>query len=117
MFPFVLQFVVLYYGILLHRLRRSPLPEGAFGTTTFGADFIHIMFIGIAYIEPRDYRVVFLIQADGLAFGQVRFCMGKEKSKETPLLDKRPVGQYNKNSLGELYHWQRTNCRYELGEK
>ena len=62
MFPSVLQFVVLCYGILLHRLRRSPLPEGAFGTTTFGADFIHIMFIGIAYIEPRDYRVVFLIQ-------------------------------------------------------
>ena len=55
MFPSVLQFVVLCYGILLHRLRRSPLPEGAFGTTTFGADFIHIMFIGIAYIEPRDY--------------------------------------------------------------
>ena len=32
MFFSVLQFVVLCYGILLHRLRRSPLPEGALGT-------------------------------------------------------------------------------------
>ena len=40
MFPSALQFVVLYYGILLHRLRRSPLPEGAFDTRTFYSDFL-----------------------------------------------------------------------------
>ena len=40
----------------------SFLPEEALDTTVFSLFFICIMLIGIASLEPRDYRVVFVIQ-------------------------------------------------------
>ena len=49
MFPSVLQFVALYYGILLHRLRRSPLPEGAFDTKKL---FANHSFVFCASAKP-----------------------------------------------------------------
>ena len=41
----------------------SSLPDGAFGTKTFYADFLFAFLLSsIAYFEPRDYCVVFFIQ-------------------------------------------------------
>ena len=46
-----------YYNI------PSSLPEGAFDTRTFCPDFLFVFCLSaIAFIEPRDYRVVFVIQ-------------------------------------------------------
>ena len=40
----------------------SPLSEGAFDTKRYPLSFICFLFIGIAFFEPRDYRVVFALQ-------------------------------------------------------
>ena len=45
------------------RSLASSLPEGAFDTRTFCPDFLFVFCLSaIAFIEPRDYRVVFVIQ-------------------------------------------------------
>ena len=45
-----------------YNLSRS-LPEGAFDTRTFCPDFLFVFCLSaIAFIEPRDYRVFFVIQ-------------------------------------------------------
>ena len=40
----------------------SSLPEGAFDTNTSCENFIYFLIIGVAFLEPRDYRVVFVLQ-------------------------------------------------------
>ena len=44
--------------------RQLPLHKGAFGTKTSSANFLFVFCSpAIAFFEPRDYRVVFVIQA------------------------------------------------------
>ena len=47
------------------RSLASSLPEGAFDTRTFCPDFLFVVCLSaIAFIEPRAYRVVFVLQKE-----------------------------------------------------
>ena len=56
----------------------SSLPEGAFDTRTFCPDFLFVFCLSaIAFIEPRDYRVVFVIQQKARPIGFAFLFCGK----------------------------------------